>query len=195
MKKYYLNNKIAGFSLVETLMAISILSLSVVATFTAVQTGIQNSTLARDQTTAFYLAQEAIEYIKNTRDQNALYSIKNPDSPHDWLYGLYADVVNDPCSLGKVCKLDSYNNVVTSCGNAPITTSPPGLCPNLNQNSTTGLFGYLNSSGWNPTSFKREIQMQILPSGVEVKVVVSVSWTSKSGPKSFQASEILFNHQ
>jgi hypothetical protein len=28
----------------------------------------------------------------------------------------------------------------------------------------------------------------------EVKVVVSVSWTGKAGPKYFQATEILFNH-
>ena len=45
-----------GFTLVETLVAISVLSLSIAGAFTAVQGGIQSSTVAKDQITAFYLA-------------------------------------------------------------------------------------------------------------------------------------------
>src|SRR3989338_6292235 len=99
-----------GFTLVETLVAISILSISITATFTAVQNGIQNSTIAKDQTTAFYLAQEAMEFIKNKRDENALNSISG--GPNQWLTGM-SNAGGDPCYFGgggtsqKTCRIDS----------------------------------------------------------------------------------------
>ncbi len=179
-----------GFTLVETLVAISILSLSIAATFTAVQNGIQSSTIARDQTTAFYLAQEAMEFIKNIRDENALHTI-GTETTVNWLAGL-SNVSTDPCYFGKVCKLDSPLKTVSSCGSAAVTSSPPGLCPNINQDPTTGLFGY--TSGWTPTSFKREIQFQQI-SANEVTVVISMSWTNRTTAQSFQAIETLFNRQ
>lgn len=190
MSKENLKNK--GFTLVETLVAISILSLSIAATFTAVQNGIQNSTIAKDQTTAFYLTQEAMEYIKNIRDENALYSIQNPDAPRNWLYG-FSSEAGDPCYFGKVCKIDVPLKTVTNCGSAAITASPPNLCVVLNQDQTTSLFGYTVS--WTPTRFRREVQIRQLVANTEIEVIVSISWTSRAGTKFFQASETFFNRQ
>ena len=181
-----------GFTLVETLVAISILSLSIAATFTAAQSGIQNSTVAKDQTTAFYLAQEVMEYIKNVRDENALHSIKFPDAPRSWLHGI-ASVAGDPCHFGKVCKIDIPLKTVTNCGSAAITTNPPNLCPVIKQDPVTNLFGYF--SGWTDTRFKIEIQLRNIVSDVEVEVVITISWVSRAGAKFFQASETLFNRQ
>src|SRR3989338_5395469 len=102
--KNFKNNK--AFTLVETLVAIGILSLSITATFTAVQNGIQNSTIAKDQTAAFYLAQEAMEFIKNKRNENTLNSISG--GANNWLTGM-SNLTGDPCWFGgggisqKVC--------------------------------------------------------------------------------------------
>lgn len=181
-----------GFTLVETLVAISILALSIAATFTAAQSGIQNSTVAKDQTTAFYLTQEVMEYIKNVRDENALYSIKFPDDPRNWLFGI-SSVAGDPCYFGKVCKIDIPLKVVTNCGSASITTNPPNLCEVVRQDSLTNLFGY--SAGWAATRFKREVQLREVVANREVEVVITISWTSRAGTKFFQASETLFNRQ
>ncbi len=185
-----------GFTLVETLVSISILSLSIAATFTAVQNGIFGSTVAKDRTTAFYLAQEGMEYIKNIRDNNALYSIANPDAPQDWLSGLAA-VAGDPCFPGKVCQVDSPAKQVTNCGSASISSSPPLLCPNLRQEDVTGLFGYNSNPGWTLTNFKREIQFQasVTNPGNEVTVYMTISWTSHGAPKSFQVTELFLNKQ
>ena len=181
-----------GFTLVETLVAISILSISITATLTAVQNGIQNSTIAKDQTTAFYLAQEAMEFIKNKRDENALNSING--GANQWLTGM-SNAGGDPCYFGKVCMIDSPAKTITYCGMAFDT------CSNLNQDtvpssSTYGLFGY--SSGWTPTIFKREVQFkEVSPTnpGKEVEVTIRMSWTSRWGSKSFQVTETLFNRQ
>lgn len=182
-------SKKMGFTLVETLVAIGILSLSIAATFTAVQNGLQNSSIAKDQTTAFYLAQEAMEYIKNKRDQNALNSING--GANQWLTGL-SDVGGDPCWFGKVCRIDvtvSSPADIVYCGSLVLN----GTCSVLYQNPTSGLFGY--TAGWTPTIFKREIQFREVVSGQEVEVTIRMSWSSRWGEKSFQVTEALFNRQ
>src|SRR4051812_46204680 len=118
-----------GFTLVETLVAVSILSLSIGAAFAAVQSGLQASSGAKDQVTAFYLAQEGMEYIKNVRDNNALNAING--GSNTWLTGMAASS-GDFCYFGKVCSIDSPLGTIANCGSASITTSPPNLCPVLN---------------------------------------------------------------
>lgn len=191
--KLKISKKNIGFTLVETLVAISILSLSIVATFTAVQNGLQNSLIAKDQTTAFYLAQEAMEFIKNKRDNNALYTINGGLPVHGWLYGL-SDAVTDPCRFGKICKIDvtvNSPNDVLYVGNY-VNDSSWDQSSFLNQSSTS-LFGY--TSGWNPTIFKREIKFREIVTNKEVEVTIRMSWTSRWGVKSFLATETLFNRQ
>ncbi len=172
-----------GFTLVETLVAIGILSLSITATFTAVQNGIQSSTTAKDQTIAFYLAQEGMEFIKNIRDENALNSLDG--SPTHWLYGM-SSAPSDPCYFGEFCVIDSPQKTITQCSGGL------GTCPVLRQEASSGLFGY--NSGWPATTFKREIQFQQI-SANEVTVLMNISWTYRGQSKSFQVSELFFNRQ
>lgn len=187
-KTYKLKTSL-GFTLVETLVAISILSLSIVATFTAVQNGLQNSSIAKDQTTAFYLAQEAMEFIKNKRDENALYTINGGVTAHSWLYGLSeTDDVSNPCYFGKVCTIDSPTKAIAYCG----MSFSASICTRLKQDPDTGLFGYTYSS---PTIFRRGIQFTEIVSNREVLVTIEMNWTSRWGEKSFQVSELLFNRQ
>jgi prepilin-type N-terminal cleavage/methylation domain-containing protein len=173
-----------GFTLVESLVAISILSLSIAATFTAVQNSLQNSSIAKDQTTAFYLAQEAVEYIRNKRDENALYYING--ASNTWLTGISA-LAGDPCYFGKVCRVDSPAATITYCGMDFDT------CPVLNKDTNSGLFGY--TAGWTPTIFKREVKLREVVANREVEVTVRMSWTSRWGTKSFQITENIFNRQ
>ncbi len=179
----YTRNK--GFTLVESLVAISILSLSILAAFTAVQGGLQDSTIVKDRITAFYLAQEAMEYIKNIRDENALHSVGGVST--NWLHGL-AEVGSDPCYFGKTCKIDSPLKSVTVCSGGF------GSCPLLNQDGSTGLFGYTSGGNWSSTLFRREIQFSQI-SANEVLVTIKMTWTTRGQAKSFQVTEELFNRQ
>lgn len=175
------NNK--GFTLVETLVAIGILSIAILGTFTAVQSGLQDSGVSKDRITAFWLAQEGMEYIKNIRDENALHNLSGVST--NWLHGL-SENNGDPCYFGKTCKIDSPLKQVTSCGGGF------GSCPVLNEDSATGLFGY--NGGWPATYFKREIQFS-QNSADEILVTIRMSWTSRGTPYSFQVTESLFNRQ
>lgn len=182
-----------GFSLVETLVAVSVLSLVIAGTLTAAQKAIQSSLYAKNQIFAFYLAQEGMEFIKNVRDENALRSVAG--GTNTWLTGLSAQT-GDPCWFGgsgvsqKTCTIDS--NVGIANGGVSTCSGGFGTCQNLRQDTNTGLIGY--TSGWNTTNFKREIQFQSISSN-EVSVVISISWISGATNRSFQIRESLFNRQ
>lgn len=187
MKHNFLKNN-HGFTLVETLVAVAILSLSLLAGFTAVQSSLQNSNLTEDQITAFFLTQESVEFIKNIRDENALRNLGG--TPTTWLH-LMSEVNTDPCYFGNVCRIDVVAKTMVYCG----TTA--GSCPVLNQNTTPSsstylLYGYTN--GWTPTRFKREIQFQSIQPD-EVRVTTTVSWTKGNKNYTFQTSQLLFNHE
>lgn len=68
----------AGFTLVETLVAISIFSTSILALIVVLGQGIANTNYAKTKIMATYLAQEGIEYIRNMRDTGVLYDTGGP---------------------------------------------------------------------------------------------------------------------
>lgn len=67
-----------GFTLVETLVAVSIFSVSVLGLVTVLSEGIADTGYAKQKLAASYLAQEGIECIRNLRDNYVLYP--NPPS-------------------------------------------------------------------------------------------------------------------
>lgn len=67
-------NKKNGFTLVETLIAISIFSVSIITMMSILGSGIANTNYAKNKMVASYLAQEGIEYVRNMRDNAILYT-------------------------------------------------------------------------------------------------------------------------
>ncbi len=195
-KENRLNIKKYGFTLVESLVAISILSMSIAATFTAVQNSLQNSSIAKDQTTAFYLAQEAVEFIKNKRDENALISLNESPTVTRWLTGI-SDVPNDDCWFGvgvgaigrKTCIVDV--TAALPADTIQACSGDFGTCPFLLK-GPNDLFGHQSGT---PTIFRREIQLRNVVDGREVEIKVRMSWTSRWGTKSFEITENIFNRQ
>ncbi|MCX6787230.1 MAG: prepilin-type N-terminal cleavage/methylation domain-containing protein, partial [Candidatus Kaiserbacteria bacterium] len=57
-----------GFTLIETMVAITILTLAVSGTFFTANSSMVASSIARDQLTASYFAQEGIELVRQARD-------------------------------------------------------------------------------------------------------------------------------
>jgi Tfp pilus assembly protein PilV len=75
MKKIKLkNNKFSkGFTLVETLVSISIFTVSILGLLSILSQGISDTGYAKQKMIAAYLAQEGIEYVRNMRDTYVLY--------------------------------------------------------------------------------------------------------------------------
>ena len=76
----YCKSKCRGFTLVETLIAISIFTVSLLGIMSVLASGIADTNYAKRKMTATYLAQEGIEYMRNMRDTYVLY----PGSSFDW---------------------------------------------------------------------------------------------------------------
>ncbi|MEK7194059.1 MAG: prepilin-type N-terminal cleavage/methylation domain-containing protein [Patescibacteria group bacterium] len=172
----------AGFTLVETLMAISILVLAVTGAFSAAHSGITSAIFSKDQIVAFYLAQEGIEQIRNMRDENGLRG-------QNWLTNI-AQNPSDPCYFAvgaRACRVDVVNDTIASCG-------APGSCPFLKLDPVNGFYSYVSG---NDTRFKREISLSLNPANGSNEVVVSsiVSWSKGLINRSFTAREIIFNWQ
>jgi prepilin-type N-terminal cleavage/methylation domain-containing protein len=161
-----------GFTLVETLVAISVLLLAIAAPLTLGSQGLTSSRIARDQVTATYLIQEAIEYARNTRDTNIL-------SGNGWLTGL------DACVTGS-CRIDVPQDTVAAC---------TGTCPVLNYNSVTGIYGYTSGSNWTATKFRRTVTLQHTVNNVEAFIVVTVAWQDGLVSRTISADEYLLNWQ
>lgn len=68
-----------GFTLVETLVAVSIFSMSIVVLMSVLGGGISDTQYAKEKMMAGYLAQEGIEYARNVRDTNVLYDVSPQD--------------------------------------------------------------------------------------------------------------------
>jgi type II secretory pathway pseudopilin PulG len=183
-------NSKGGFTLLEVLVAVTILIFAIVATFTSAQSGLQSSQESKNQIISFYLAQEAIEYIRNVRDTNSIVRISDPAIP--WLDGVAE--TGDPCFPGTYCVIDSISKVITQC--------PTGLqsCPSLMQNRTQGsdaylMYGYDNGVGtWATTDFKRVVQIEKIGSN-EARIIVTVYWSRGSFSTSFTVRETIFDWQ
>ena len=167
-----------GFTVVESLVAITILVLAVTGTTSAVQTGLNSHIYSKDQIVAFYLAQEGIEQIRSLRDENGLNS-------NNWLAGIAEDS-SDPCYFGKYCIADIWSYTLSACPGGA------GSCSALRQNSTNGSFGY--DVSWPLSIYKREISLSAV-SANEVSVLVSVTWSKGTSQREFRIRENIFNWQ
>jgi prepilin-type N-terminal cleavage/methylation domain-containing protein len=187
------NSHHKGFTLLEVLIAITILVFAITATFTSAQTGIQSAQESKNQIISFYIAQEAIEYIRNVRDSNG---IKNVTTPTNWLKDIAENsnsAVDDPCSVGTYCVVDTVNSTLTQC--------PGGLngCPYLMQNMNAGQASYLmygqnGGSGWVNTTFKRVVQI-VKVNTKQADITVTVYWSRGSFTTQFIVHESIFDWQ
>lgn len=184
----FTNIKQKGFTLVEAMVAISILSLAVTGPLIIAQKGIDSAIYARDQITAFYLAQEAVEYIRNARDTNRI-------TGASWLNGL-SNCIDS--GSGQRCTVDAQYTDFTNT--SAIASCPSGVCPVINFNSSNGLYGYTSGSSWANTVFTRTVSIDTRGDTVnspakEAVISVKVSWTTNlSFAQSFTVKEYIFNY-
>ncbi len=115
-----------GFTLIEALVAVFMLSVAIAATIGLIQSSLAANSYAQAQVTANYLGGEAIEYIRNIRDTNFL---KN----QNWQTG----ILNSCFSTG--CDVDTIHGGFLTCS---------GDCEPLqfNPDLTDGFFHHVAAS-------------------------------------------------
>jgi prepilin-type N-terminal cleavage/methylation domain-containing protein len=170
-----------GFTLIETMIAVLLLSIAIAGPLTLAAQGLSSALISKDQIGAFYLAQDAVEYIRFARDSNCLAS-GSPCSSSTWLTGLVGPGL---CSTdGTVaCAIDSIQGTVSSatCGGGALCTTPLFYDPTDHYFCYQG--GSTNCTQPTPERYVRSVQI-VTPVGgnsSEAEVIVTVSWTGQGG--------------
>lgn len=172
-----------GFTLIETLVAVLLLSTAIAGPLTIASKGLSTSLIAKDQIGAFNLAQDGMEYIRFARDTNKL-------SGGNWITGGGAgsSVNLTACVSATGCYVDSLQSTVNACGST---------CPILNFDSTNHYYSYTAGSA----STQRYIRTITIATPVggnngEATVTVVVQWQSAGGiTRSVTLRENVFDWQ
>jgi len=179
MKKFFDKKYTAGFTLIETIVAIFILSMAMGSLLTLSANGFYSVRYSRNQIVADNLAQEAIEYVRNTRDTQFL-------MPDQW--GAYSkwvtlkSTIMPACFTTNGCIVDIY-----STGSKFIACST--TCPYMKYYENQGIYGYANSYPFTggvsyDTSYIRTVKMTPAAGTSDYfDMTVTVQWLNGGTPK------------
>lgn len=185
----FYQNKQGGFSLVETLVAISVLLIVVVGPMTISMRTAKSTSFASEQVQAFFLAQEGLELAQKGRDdlllQNYEGTINNAWTRFTDSAGVYQN-----CYSGAGCGLE-WGSTAGSLA-APVSCSSAANC--VLHRDTTGRAWFSHSSAGSPaTPFTRRITFEVDGDGVAVRSVVTWRTGSLVAEQSVVADTYLYN--
>jgi Tfp pilus assembly protein PilV len=191
-QKNTLENKNGGFTLIETLIAVFILTLALNGLFTLIANSLFAARYTKNELTANYLLQEAVDSIRNDRDTIAFQNL----SAQSW-----TNFVNKYSSCNG--QFNSVNGCYIEPGDpstVPQTCSvSPGFgtlqCPPLYYDETAQAQEFYNYKTLGVKSnFKRQVIM-LNRGGDEVDFKVTVEWLNGGLVQSRSIVISLFNWQ
>lgn len=169
-------NLVSGFTLVETMFAVLILSFAIVSMMTVIANSLFAARYARDEITVNYLLQEVVDYMRNDRDTTVLLL-----GGQTWenFFAKYSSCSDE--------EIGCYFDVLSESTISPTECSSSG-CPYLyyDPNADTTPF-YTNDDGINTgktrTNFRRKIVA--VQNGVDqIDVTITIDWENGSLPVS-----------
>lgn len=160
-------NKEKAFTLLEVIVAITVLTIAVGGSFALIQQTMVAASLTQSKLVAYYLAQEGIELVRNIRDSNWLEQRANPTvlwdeglEPGDWEGDLNDTGLVQPFAEGRFLNIDSE--------------------------------GFYSYAAGTPTPFKRKISITELGSDT-LEVGVQVFWSERGRDHNIEVTEHLYN--
>jgi type II secretory pathway pseudopilin PulG len=174
-------SKKGGFTLVETLVAITILMISIAGPMVIVGNGIRASQYVRDQVTAFYLAQDAVEALRFLRDNDRI-AIVN-DVQDDWQF--FTDIAGE-CSSGNYCGIDTLRVYNGDVYGSAINIIDQGLADDPITQNGDGYYGY---GGTTDTKFMRSFTFNFVEDtdGNEIEITVKIDWSSNQTDRVYRS--------
>lgn len=164
---------VRGFTLIEAMVAVTILTLSIAGPLYTANSAIVASMIARDQLTASYLAQEGIEYVRALRDYEYLAAYHlggasvSADAWSNFLTRIEAKCLSPlSCTLDPVLRGMGYGSgfsVEVFSGNEPLFLT------------LSNIYTQQNLSESVKTSFTRTIQVVHI-SATDERIISTVSW-------------------
>ena len=186
----------SGFTLIETLVAILILTLTMGALFSLASGGIFSARYARNQIIANTLQQEALESLRNSRDSAQLQGTTWTNWTQSFRTG------TTKCFDADGCTIDPYATDSVDADNGLKVTRCTSTCPKLVYYPNSSFYGYtnvypsINGSGAYETSFSRKVKMEFASGNPDqVLVTVTMTWLNGTASKSVNQSMLLTNWQ
>lgn len=186
-----------GFTLIEALVALSIIALAVIGPLSLAATSLSAAQVARDQLTAYYLAQEGIEIVRNVRDTDRL------NGATQWTDGWFncfnsgsgdcavrvdgSKSLNDPNRIqnkdGCVWNSGETEKAIKKCltdrGNEDTLLFYDARQVGGVADSERGLFGYTSDYG-EQTDFRRIVLLEQIDAAT-IKTTSVVAWPTSFG--------------
>ena len=169
-----------AFTLVEVLIAISILTVGILSGFILITKVLYNTAIIQDRLTASFLAQEGIELVRQVRDSNFLQIMNGESTELKWRDGLEID--------------GSYTieSKAESGGSVELNSVEPGEAPNFFYDSNTRIYNY--NATEEPTTFNREIKITTIgDDNNEIRVEAIMQWATKRINFNLTVEDHLFN--
>ncbi len=179
-----------GFTIIEALVAIFILSISVASMLGITASTASSARYANNEVTANYLLQEAIDSVRNSRDTMVF---QNGSSWNTFL-NRYGYASNSKCFGVSGCVLAIADFDPAGTNNNDVISCNPS-CPALNYDSTAGttLF-YKYTGGGVLSKFTRKVNMTLITPD-EIKVTATLDWLNGSVAKTQTLEVYLLNWQ
>lgn len=137
-----------AFSLVETLVAISILLVTITAPLTIASKSLQSNFLAHEQYTATMLAQEGIEAVVSLHRHSQITAVRNST---DTAWGWYDALPSECKDVGQGCPIDMRGTggqpAVAGSNDCSTILTSPNICRIWDDTISTGDRARFNHSG------------------------------------------------
>ena len=183
--------KVRGFTLIETLVGVTILLVAVVGPLYTAFQGVSLSLLARDQITASFLAQEGLEFVRFRIGTN-----NNLGKTGAELIS-HGDYALSDCS-GQYCIIDTFDETpataITRCDSDAL---PGNDCQYLRYSTTTKKYSYNTGGDTYDTFFRRSIRVDH-DGGVgdtEFQVESKIEWGKPDDVRSIVLKEVIIDWQ
>ena len=178
-----------GFTIIETLIAITILMIAIVGPLTASNRAYTASLDARNESIASFLAQEELEMVSNVKDSQSTFIGSNT-----------IFTPNNPCTSPSVptaplCGASFDQTTFTALGghSGPIIDT----CHNLNSCAikSDANLGYSYTASGTPTPFTRYFYLTPTSDPNQLLATVMVTWLSGTVTNQVALQEVLTNYE
>ncbi len=179
-----------GFTLLETFVAVTILIIAVIGPLALLVRGITDGNYAKNEVTAFYIAQEGLELVINRRDANQFKLGPGGAPPgHTWLNGLNA------CNNNNGCELNVGDQEAQSCGG---NGCGPYEFYDKSENAANFVRKIKITPGENRIVGTLAGETNPIPPGQQIQrnqaeVEVTVTWKNKNAPRTLILKDVIYS--
>jgi len=180
--KFFIKKLNKGFTLIETMVAILILSVALAALISLISGSLFISRYNKNEITVNYLLQEVIDYVKNDRDTKIF------QEGLSWSEFL-SEYQTAGCFNGSGCKIEVSSGDISRCGES----SKGDLCDDVlfyNENGEDNFYGY-NNGGTQEAGFRRTIKM--VNENDNLNITVTLRWKNGNSEKTRSLESTLMN--